>query len=104
MIIVALAALAWGLTQRSKTQTTPGAMGGGPPGAGAPGGGGGRGRGGMPTTVGTAKVVQQDIPVILEALGTVTPSETVTVRPQVAGVITDIRFVEGQMVTQGQVL
>ncbi|WP_246051787.1 efflux RND transporter periplasmic adaptor subunit [Panacagrimonas perspica] len=104
VIIVALAALAWGLTQRSKTQTTPGAMGGGPPGAGAPGGGGGRGRGGMPTTVGTAKVVQQDIPVILEALGTVTPSETVTVRPQVAGVITDIRFVEGQMVTQGQVL
>ena len=104
VIIVALAALAWGLTQRSKTPTAPGAMGGGPPGAGAPRGGGGGGRGGMATTVGTAKVVQQDIPVILEALGTVTPSETVTVRPQVAGVITDISFVEGQMVTKGQVL
>lgn len=105
LIIVALATLAWFLTQRSKTQTTPGAMGGGGPGAGAPGAGGAGGRrGGMATTVGTAKVEKQDIPVILEALGTVTPMETVTVRPQVAGVITDIRFEEGQMVTQGQVL
>jgi multidrug efflux system membrane fusion protein len=42
--------------------------------------------------------------VIIEALGTVTPAATVTVRPQVSGVITQVLFREGQMVRAGQVL
>src|SRR6185369_1979432 len=45
-----------------------------------------------------------DIPVYLDALGTVTPVATVTVRPQVSGVITQILFREGQMVNRGQAL
>lgn len=77
---------------------------GGPAGAPAPGGGfGGGGRRGA-TTVGTTVAKSADIPVILEALGTVTPAATVTVRPQVSGVITEIRFREGQMVGKGDVL
>lgn len=107
-VIAAVSALAWYLVQRNQIQTAPGGAGMGPPGmgpaAGGPSGGRGGRYGGMPTTVGTAKVGQEDIPVILESLGTVTPTETVTVRPLVSGVITDIRFQEGQTVTKGQVL
>jgi multidrug efflux system membrane fusion protein len=65
---------------------------------------GGR-RGGRPsTTVGVATATRADIPITLEALGTVTPAATVTVSPQVSGTITQILFREGQMVTKGQVL
>ena len=41
---------------------------------------------------------------VLDALGTVVPSITVTVRPQVSGVLTSIAFTEGQMVKKGQLL
>ena len=44
------------------------------------------------------------MPVVLDALGTVTPVVTVTVRPQVSGVITQILFTEGQIVKKGQLL
>ncbi len=56
------------------------------------------------TTVGTALAEKSDIPITLEALGTVTPLATVTVRPQVSGVITQVLFTEGQMVERGQLL
>lgn len=71
----------------------------------AAGGGraGGR-RGGPATTVGTAKAIARDVPVEIESLGTVTPAATVTVRPQVSGVITQVLFREGQLVKRGQVL
>lgn len=88
-IIVALAALGWWLGHRPPAE--------------APGGAGGR-RGGPATTVGTARVETRSIPVILEALGTVVPAATVTVRPQVSGVIAEIRFKEGQTVNRGDVL
>jgi multidrug efflux system membrane fusion protein len=69
--------------------------------AGGPGGRGGR----RPsTTVGVATAAPADVPVTLDALGTVTPAATVTVTPQVSGVITQILFREGQMVKKGQVL
>jgi len=55
-------------------------------------------------TVGVAQAARQDVPVTIEALGTVTPTATVTVRPQVSGTISAILFREGQMVKQGQVL
>ncbi|USI74366.1 efflux RND transporter periplasmic adaptor subunit [Sphingomonas morindae] len=79
---------------------------GGAGGPGGPGGGfgGGRRGGGQPTTVGTTKAVRADLPVMVEALGTVTPMATATVSPQVSGTITDIRFREGQMVRKGDVL
>lgn len=103
VVIAALAGLGWYLGHRPATPGPGGAggMGMGPPGG--PGGGGFAGRRNA-TTVGTTVAESIDIPVILEALGTVTPVATVTVRPQVSGVLTEIRFKEGQMVNKGDVL
>ncbi|HUD34430.1 MAG TPA: efflux RND transporter periplasmic adaptor subunit, partial [Variovorax sp.] len=42
--------------------------------------------------------------VYLDALGTVTPVTTVTLRPQVSGVMTDVYFTEGQTVRKGDLL
>jgi multidrug efflux system membrane fusion protein len=72
-------------------------------GGGRPGGGGG-GRGAPATTVGVATAEKADIPVVLDALGTVTAAATATVRPQVSGVLQKINFSEGQLVKAGQVL
>ncbi|MDB5714500.1 MAG: efflux transporter periplasmic adaptor subunit [Sphingomonadales bacterium] len=79
---------------------------GGARGAGGRGAGGRGGAGGMnqPTTVGTAKATSADLPVLVEALGTVTPAATVTVRPQVSGTITQLLYTEGQRVGRGQAL
>jgi multidrug efflux system membrane fusion protein len=54
--------------------------------------------------VGVAKVVSGDVNVTLNALGTVTPLATATVRPQVSGMLVKINFTEGQMVKAGDVL
>jgi multidrug efflux system membrane fusion protein len=54
--------------------------------------------------VGVATAEKADIPVWIDALGTVTPSATVTVRPQVSGVLKQVMFQEGQMVRAGQLL
>ncbi|WP_100208451.1 efflux RND transporter periplasmic adaptor subunit [Paracidovorax oryzae] len=68
------------------------------------GGGAGPGGGRLLVTVGEATVRSMRLPVAIEALGTVTPVATVTLRPQVAGVLTEVLFTEGQMVRKGQVL
>jgi len=75
---------------------------GGPGGPGGPGGGGRRG--GPASTVAVATASKADLPVVIEALGTVTPAATVTVKPQVSGVITQVLFREGQLVQAGQTL
>ncbi|XDF33853.1 efflux RND transporter periplasmic adaptor subunit [Paracidovorax avenae] len=105
--VALLCAGAWWLVQRSKAPVA----GPGFPAAGGPGGparpaGGGAGAGGgrLLVTVGDATVRQMRLPVAIEALGTVTPVATVTLRPQVAGVLTEVLFTEGQMVRKGQVL
>jgi len=54
--------------------------------------------------VGVAKAVSGDINVTLNALGTVTPLATATVRPQVGGMLIKLNFTEGQMVKAGQTL
>ena len=51
-----------------------------------------------------APVASGDIEVRIPALGTVTPLATVTVRPQVSGILTKIGFEEGQLVKAGQFL
>ncbi len=114
LAMAALAALAWYLTHRTPQGAGgPGAGGaaagarGGAGGGGGPGGGGGGGggrRGAAATTVGVATAEQVDIPVTLEALGTVTPAAVATVRAQVSGVLQKINFTEGQVVRAGQVL
>jgi len=66
---------------------------------------GGRFRGGdQAQPVAVAPVTQADIPIVLEALGTVTSLSTVTVRTQVSGQITQIGFTEGQNVKKGDFL
>jgi len=113
LVLAALAGLIWFAVNLANSNKA-GAAGpggpGGPPGAGGGGGGfgfggGGGGRGRRPTTtVGVATAFPSDIPITLDALGSVTPPATVTVTPQVAGVITEILFKEGQLVKKGQAI
>lgn len=102
VVIVLLAGVgfAWWAAHRP---TAPQAFGG----PGGPGGGpgpGGPGRGGPATTVGVVSATLGDMPVTIEALGTVMPTATVTVRPQVSGTIMQVMFKEGQLVNVGDVL
>ena len=69
-----------------------------------PGGPGGGGRGATATTVGIALAGQADIPVLIEALGTVTPVANGTLRRQVSGVLTRVLFKEGLMLKKGDLL
>lgn len=63
-------------------------------------------RGGQPRImpVGAAPVATGDIPVTLQALGTVTPLATVTARTRVAGQLTRVAFAEGQNVKADDLL
>jgi multidrug efflux system membrane fusion protein len=91
-----LAWLAWDLTRPADTAA--GAQRG-------PGGAPGRPGGGRPTaTVGVAVAEQAEIPVTLDALGTVVPQATVRVKPQVSGVLEKVLFKEGQTVRRGELL
>lgn len=54
--------------------------------------------------VNVARAINGDINVTLNALGTVTPLATATVRPQVGGMLVKLNFVEGQMVKAGDTL
>ena len=101
-VMAALGGGAWYLTH-SGTSAKGGPGMGGPGGAGGPGGPGGR-RGAPSTTVGVATAVKSDLPVVLDALGTVTAASTVTVRPQVSGILKELKFKEGGMVKAGQVV
>ncbi|GLU34744.1 efflux RND transporter periplasmic adaptor subunit [Trinickia caryophylli] len=55
-----------------------------------------------PVTLGL--VVRQDLPEVLDALGTVTPRATVTVKTQVSGTLEAVLVKEGQRVRAGQVI
>src|SRR5215467_12613720 len=54
-----------------------------------------------PQTVRAAPVITGDMPLTIDALGTVTPFETVTIRTQIAGTLQNVGFTEGQIVKQG---
>jgi multidrug efflux system membrane fusion protein len=83
---------AWYLVNRPEAESAGG------PGRGAPGGG-------RPmVTVGDAVARKAELPVIVDALGTVIPANTVILRPQVSGLLTQVLFTEGQMVTKGQLV
>lgn len=77
----------------SQTGTTP-----------APRQGAGRFGAGMPTPVGIAAATKGEVPVVIRALGTVTPLHTVNVKTQITGQLLKVDFKEGQMVKQGDVL
>ena len=52
-------------------------------------------------SVGAATVTLNNVPVVVNALGTVTPIATVTVQSQISGYLTKVNFIEGQLVQQG---
>ena len=63
------------------------------------------GRGGRPgATVAFSAATVADIPIRMEALGTVTPIAMATVRAQVSGVLTQIQYTEGQVIEKGKPL
>src|SRR3954452_23974174 len=66
--------------------------------------GGAAGRGGPPISVLAAAAKGADVPVYIDAIGTVRALNTVTVNAQVDGQITEINFKEGQDVKKGDVL
>ena len=90
VVVAAVAVFAWQRFERTETTT---------------GGGGKSGRSGPPPqTVRVAPVTLGDMPITIDALGTVTPFETVTIRTQIAGKLTDVGFTEGQTVKKGDFL
>ena len=97
LFVLALAGSAWWLVQRAKAPAAPAARAGGPGGPAAMAGGGA-------ATVGVAEARQGELPIVINALGTVTPVTQVVLRPQVSGVLTEVLFTEGQAVQKGQLL
>ncbi len=97
-IVVALIVLAMILARPKKPETAQT--------AGRSGGGGG-GRGGMAgqaVTIDTATAQKGDIGVYVNALGTVTPFYTVSVKTRVDGQLVKVYYTEGQLVHQGDPL
>jgi membrane fusion protein, multidrug efflux system len=60
--------------------------------------------GGTPQTIRDAEAAKGDIPLYINALGTVTSLATVTVRTQIAGNLQQVGFEEGQIVKAGDFL
>lgn len=60
--------------------------------------------GGFAVPVTVAKVQQKNVPLTVHAIGNVEPIQSVTVRPQVGGVLLGVKFREGQEVSKGDLL
>lgn len=106
LVVTALVLLAvgaglwsWVLKPASHGATAPAGM-PPPPGAGGPGGHGGM----SPVTVSVVSAEQGAFPVVIRAVGNVTPYNTVTVVPQVEGRLLRVHFQEGAHVQAGQLL
>jgi multidrug efflux system membrane fusion protein len=108
LVVAGIGWLAWDLTHPQSPQATAGGTGGAGPGARQGARSGGSGAGGPSrspaTTVGVAAAERADIPIVIDALGTVVPVATVRVRPQVSGVLQQILYEEGEMVRKGEPL
>jgi multidrug efflux system membrane fusion protein len=51
-----------------------------------------------------SEVVKKEMPIVLRAIGNVSPSATVTVKPRVGGLIATVNFREGEDVKAGDIL
>ena len=63
-----------------------------------------RGGEGAAVPVVTAKAIQKDVPVEIEAIGNVEAYDTVAVRAQITGQLTEVHFREGDFVKKGDLL
>ena len=97
LLMAGLGGLAWYLTKPATPSAVTSGSGGGTS-SGGPGGRGGA------STVGVATAEKASVPVVIDALGTVTPQVTVKVRPLVSGTLEKVLFSEGQVVRAGQIL
>ncbi len=103
--VAVVVALVTPLLTTSLLNKPKGGKGGG--GAQTAGEGGGHRRGGGadgPTPVLTAKTTRADVPVYVEGVGTGQALNSVLIRPQVDGVLTNLNFTEGQKVKVGDVI
>jgi multidrug efflux system membrane fusion protein len=104
LVLIVVALLLWFHPWRH----TPPAAGSTTAGAGGRGRGGGGGRfaamANQPQSVQVATAALGDMPIVLNALGTVTPLASVTVKTQITGTLTAVAFKEGQMVKAGDFL
>ncbi len=104
VLALALAALAGYWLGREKAGVPqPPVVAGGPAKGGATAPGGSPGVGGA-VSVNAVKVVAASLPATITAVGSLRSDESITVRPEVAGRISDILFQEGQRVPKGAVL
>jgi len=97
LMLAVLAAIGYGIAQYRSAQQAEAPGAGAGPGAGRP-----AGERTIPVTVARAEIA--DVPVVLQALGTVTSLRTVTVRSRVDGQLLKVNFREGQMVKAGELL
>lgn len=103
LILLAIAALVGGgiyylVARQSDTANGAGQF--GPGGSGGPDGRGPRG----PQPVAASEVKVKDVPVWINAIGTMVPKNLVTVRSRTDGELLKLHFTEGQMVKAGQLL
>lgn len=70
----------------------------------APGGSSTRGQRGGPQPVEVEMVKVKPMPVVIDAVGTVAAEQSVEIRPQIAGILQQVAFKEGDMVRAGQLL
>ncbi|MGN6649010.1 MdtA/MuxA family multidrug efflux RND transporter periplasmic adaptor subunit, partial [Trinickia sp.] len=94
-IVIAIALIWWRPWSRTSGGTGPAAT---------TGHAGRGGLAGMPQPVHVAAAAAGDMPIVLTALGTVSPLATVTVKTQLAGTLQSVAFREGQLVKAGDLL
>jgi membrane fusion protein, multidrug efflux system len=87
LVLCGLAALAWFLSERNASKQA-----------------GPNARFRNAATVGVAAAARADVPIYLDALGTVTPLATAVVQAQVSGVLTRVFYREGETVKAGDPL
>jgi membrane fusion protein (multidrug efflux system) len=104
LLVVAAAAGGGFWAGKSAVSASNDAGAGKPVGAPAKGGTGGSGGAGAGTAVETARVTMATLPESITAIGTLRSDESVSIRPEVSGRISEILFKEGQSVEKGAVL
>jgi len=97
-----IVAVGWYLHSRSSSSAASNDPPSGRRGSGASGGGSAADKRVVPVQVATAE--KKDFPVWLEGLGQVAAYQQVTVHAQVDGVLTEVKFIEGQVVKKGDVI